>query len=128
MNNKWFCKMLQRLSLRCNIRSVAGALLRMAPALAIVTCLGSTRALGSAPDWLRAAAQAPLSKYAEDTNAVVLLDDQVTSVSDTGEIKTVYRQACRILRTEGRNRGVVAVYFDNETQLTRLKAWSIAAG
>ncbi len=79
------------------------------------------------PDWLREAARAPLPKYPDDVNAVVLLEDQVTTVNSSGEIKTLYRTAIKILRTDGRKRGTVRVYSDDETRLTYLKAWSLAA-
>jgi hypothetical protein len=96
--------------------------------LSAMAVASAPSAAASTPEWLRAATQTPLPKYAEDTNAVVLLDEQITTVTDAGEIKTMYRRAFRILRSEGRNRALVAVYFDNETRLTRLKAWSIPAG
>src|SRR5713226_2180365 len=128
MNNKWFCKMVLQLNPRSNPRKLAGVHLRFGLFLVSVVFSCASHALGGAPDWLRAATQAPLPKYPEDTNAVVLLDDQSTVISDSGEIKTVYRRVYKILRSEGRHHGVVAVYFDNETQLTRLKGWSIAAG
>ncbi len=86
---------------------------------------GIRPALAGVPDWLRAAAQASLPKYPEDTNAVVLLNEQITTVKDSGEIRTLYRRAYKILRPEGRDLGVVAVYFNKETRLTYLKAWSI---
>jgi len=54
-----------------------------------------------------------------------LLDEQVTTVADSGEIKTLYRRAFRILRPEGRKRKMLAVHFDGETRLTYLKGWSL---
>jgi transglutaminase-like putative cysteine protease len=85
------------------------------------------QAAAAVPDWLRAAARAPLPSYPDDTKAVILLDEQVTTVKDNGEIETSYRRALRILRPEGREYGTVGVYFDKETHLTYLKAWSISA-
>jgi hypothetical protein len=87
----------------------------------------SPNAFASAPPWLRAAAQTPLSKYTDDTDAVLLLSEQITTVTDAGEIKTLYRRAYKVLRPGGRDRGVVAVYFDDETRLTELKAWCLPA-
>jgi transglutaminase-like putative cysteine protease len=83
--------------------------------------------LASVPDWLRDAARTELGKYPDDTNAIVLLDEQVTTISDSGEIRTLYRRAYKILRPEGRKHGTVAVYFDSETSLNHLKAWSLPA-
>ena len=88
----------------------------------------SAEALANAPEWARSAAQAQISQHASDAAAAVLLAEQVTTVSESGEIKTLYRRASRILRPEGRNRRSVGVYFDDETRLTYLKGWSILPG
>ena len=47
----------------------------------------SVLAADSAPDWMRAAAQDKLPEYAGDTVAVILLDEQYTTVKDNGEIE-----------------------------------------
>lgn len=85
-------------------------------------------AADQAPDWLLAASQDKLPDYPKDTEAVVLLEEQYTTVKDNGEIETRCRRAYRLLRPEGREGyGGVAVNFDNETKLTYLKAWTITA-
>jgi transglutaminase-like putative cysteine protease len=84
-------------------------------------------AFGGTPDWLKQAAQASLPTYPDDTDAVVLLDDRSTTVSSAGEVRTTYRKAFKILRPGGRTKGTLYVYFDSETQLTFLKAWSITS-
>jgi transglutaminase-like putative cysteine protease len=86
----------------------------------------SALAADSAPDWMRAAAQDKLPEYPKDTVAVVLLDEQSTTVKDNGEIETRYRSVYKLLRPEARgSHGGVAVDFDNETKLSYLKAWTI---
>ena len=110
-----------RPSFNCFLASKASVVL---PAL--VLFLGSTAVAGT-PDWLRALAGQPLPKYPDNTNAVVLLDEQLTSVDHEGEVKTLYRRAYKILRPEGRKHGTFGVYFDQETRLTYLKAWSLSA-
>ncbi len=84
-------------------------------------------ARASTPDWLRAAAQQTLPEYPKDTNAVMLLSEQITTVKDSGEIETLYRAAYKILRPAGRGFGNVEVHFDSQTKLTYLKAWGIPA-
>src|SRR6266496_278443 len=79
----------------------------------------------SVPEWLRQLARAPVPTYTADTAAVVLLDEEITTVADNGEIHTIYRRAVRILRPTARQYGHVVVHFDNETKLTWLKAWSV---
>jgi Domain of Unknown Function with PDB structure (DUF3857)/Transglutaminase-like superfamily len=96
-------------------------------ALIIGLVFTGTLAFSGTPDWLKQAAQAPLPTYPDDTNAVVLLDERVTTVSPAGEVHITYRKAYKILRQEGRTKGTVVVYFDNETQLTFIKAWSITS-
>jgi hypothetical protein len=84
-------------------------------------------ASASVPDWLRSLAQQPARKYADDANAVVLLDDQETTVRDSGEIITHERIAFRILRPEGKDYAEHAVYFDSETKINSFHGWSITA-
>jgi len=90
--------------------------------------VGTLPLRAGAPDWLRAAARMQLPDYPDDPDAVVLLNEQITTVKDNGEIKTRYRRAYKILRPEGRPYGTVVVFFDNETRLTYLKAWSLPPG
>jgi len=89
--------------------------------------LMSGAAAASSPDWLRAAMQTPTPAYPEKTAAVVLLHEEITTVSDSGEVKTLYRRAVKILRASGRDYGTAAVYFDSETKLSNFRAWSITA-
>jgi len=117
MKSKWCCRKWLA------ARPARG--LGLALALALLAAAGSVRA--DVPEWLRAAAQAPLPAHAPDTDAVVLLDEQITLVKERGDIKTVYRRVVKILRPGGREEGTVRVYFDKETRLTYLKAWSLPA-
>jgi transglutaminase-like putative cysteine protease len=81
----------------------------------------------SAPDWLRAAAQDSLPEYPKETEAVVLVDEQMTTVNDKGDIETRYRRAYKLLRPEAReHHGAVVVDFDREKKLTYLKSWTIS--
>src|SRR5215469_15346156 len=93
-----------------------------------VVVLAATSAFAATPDWLKRAAQAPLAAITDDSDAVVLLDEITTTVSPSGEVHTTHRKALKILRPEGRDRGRVHVYFDSETRLTYLKAWSLTPG
>ena len=79
------------------------------------------------PEWVRTLAQQPAKKYADDANAVVLLDDQETTVRDNGEIVDHERIAFRILRPEGKHYAEYPVHFDQETKLNYLHGWSITA-
>ena len=121
MKNRWFCETPSELREAAAPRSIPTALV----ALVLVLLAGPRLLRASTPDWLRAAAQTPPGKYPDDTKAVVLLDEQITTITESGEARTLYRRAYRILRPEGRKYGTVVVPFDQETLLNHLRAWSI---
>jgi Domain of Unknown Function with PDB structure (DUF3857)/Transglutaminase-like superfamily len=82
----------------------------------------------SAPDWLRAAAQAKLPAYPDEPIAVFLLNETQTSVQANGEIESRQRIAVKILRPKGQEEyGYAGVPFDNETKITSFKGWTITA-
>jgi hypothetical protein len=94
--------------------------------LAICTLL-STPGFAAVPDWVHAAANQTLMPVDKEVNAIVLLDDQTTTVQDNGDVYTRERRIVKILRPEGREHARIHVYFDNETKLKSLHAWSITA-
>ncbi len=96
------------------------------PWIVLMNCLPIAANAG-VPDWLRSAAQQPPKTYADDANAVILLDDQETTVKDSGEIVTHERIAYRILRPEGKSYAAHPVYFDSETKINSFHGWSITA-
>lgn len=79
------------------------------------------------PDWLRAAAHQPVKKYADDVNAVVLVQDETTSINDKGEIVRHGRLVYRILRPEGRELANYPVYYDSDSKVNYLRGWSITS-
>jgi transglutaminase-like putative cysteine protease len=82
----------------------------------------------SAPDWLRVAAHETLPENPKDAVAVILLDDQQTTVKDNGEIETRYRRAYKILRPEAReDYSGITVEFDSQSKISFFKAWTITA-
>ena len=118
MNNNWFW-------LRKRRGSGSSKLAALFLAAGLLLC--SPLANAGVPEWLRAAARTSLPDYPEDTAAVMLLNEQTTTVTKAGEIKTRYRRAYKILRAEGRGYGTVVVDFDQETRLTFLRGWSLPA-
>jgi hypothetical protein len=94
----------------------------------VLLCLfSSPLSVAGTPDWLRALADAPQKKYADDVNSVVLLDEGETTVRENGEIVTHGRTAYRILRPGGRDYARFELPFDSETKITYLRGWSITA-
>lgn len=79
------------------------------------------------PDWLRALARQPAKTYADDVNAVVLLDDNVTTVKENGDIMRHGRRVVRILRPEGRKEGDYARSYNGDSKVNYLRGWSITS-
>src|SRR6266852_1945123 len=79
------------------------------------------------PEWLRTVARQAPKTYASDVNAVLLLDDQETTVNDKGEILEHGRVAYRILRPEGRDYANFEIGYSNETKVNFIRGWSITS-
>jgi hypothetical protein len=80
------------------------------------------------PEWLRNLQRQPAKTYADDVNWVVLLDDNVTTVKENGDILRRGRRALRILRPEGRNRAsLMELGYNSFTKVNYLRAWSITS-
>jgi hypothetical protein len=79
------------------------------------------------PDWVRSTANQTLMPVDKEVNAIVLLDDQTTSVQDNGDVYMLERRIVKIVRPEGREIAKVYVPFDNESKLKSFHAWSITA-
>ena len=77
------------------------------------------------PQWLRDAAHDAAAKPAGDAKAVILYDEQVTTVKDNGEVETLYRRAYLIVRPGGHDYGKLFVPFDSQTRITSIKAWCL---
>lgn len=94
----------------------------------LVAFLGSSLAgMAETPDWLRYLARETPKKYADDVDAVNLLDEKETTVNDKGEQLERVRLVYRILRPEGRSVASISISFDKETKVNFLRGWSITA-
>ena len=92
--------------------------------LLLNVCVAAT-AFASPPDWFQRAAKEPLPAYPDTIPAVMLRNEQIVNIKNNGEITTINRIVYKILRAEGRKYGDITIYFDSETRITSLKAWSI---
>jgi transglutaminase-like putative cysteine protease len=79
----------------------------------------------SVPDWVRTAAAQTLPHYPAETNAVVLLEDTVYTVSPDGRAVEHVRHVVKILRPQGRDEAMIHVGFDKETKILTMNVWSI---
>src|SRR5712671_5778791 len=99
--------------------------------LGLITCFWAcaplARAGGDAPGWMHALVNTPLPSYDEKTDAVLLYSETNVTVVSTDKIRTQVREAYKILRPNGRRRGVVAVDFGPQKKIKGLHGWCIPA-
>jgi hypothetical protein len=92
--------------------------------LAMVPCA----AAGSdAPQWMHTLVGVTLPPYDEKTDAVLLYSETNVTVLSRDRIRTHVREAYKILRPDGRERGTVRVYFNPGRKITSLHGWCIPA-
>jgi hypothetical protein len=99
----------------------------LAVMIAIAAAVQAPAATAGIPGWLQTQVNAPTAQPDARTAAVVLYSDTNVSVLTNGRIRRTERRVYRILRPEGRDRGVVRVDFDSRTRITGLHAWCIPA-
>lgn len=80
-----------------------------------------------APQWMHDLAGASLPPHDEKTDAVLLYSETDVTVVSADKIKTVVREAYKILRPEGRGHGTVVVYLNSNKKVTSLHGWCIPA-
>ena len=85
------------------------------------------RAGSAAPDWMRALVNVPLPPYDDKTDAVLLFSQRDVTVVSADKIRTHVREAYKILRPGGRERGTVAVHFNPERKVKSIHGWCIPA-
>jgi hypothetical protein len=89
-------------------------------------CVARAAAGGDAPQWMHALVGVQLPTYDEKTNAVQLFSETNVTVVSTDKIKTHVREAFKILRPGGRERGSPSVYFTSPGQkVTSFHGWCI---
>ena len=95
-------------------------------------CLASLLLPGAAfasketvPDWVRSAIAQPITGIGENAKAVVLLDDTTFTVGADGKAVEHRRHVVKILRPNGREDGIVRIWFDNDSKLLSLHVWSV---
>ena len=97
----------------------------------IAICIGvmvpRAAASSDAPQWMHGLVGVPLPSYDEKTDAVLLYSETNVTVLSENKIRTHVRKAYKILRPEGRERGMVYVYFNPTTKITSLHGWCIPA-
>src|SRR5947209_298688 len=122
MNNRFCCNLWEP----ARVSSTLVTLLLWSVALVV---LGITPAVAGsdAPQWMHAVVNAPLPPHDEKTDAVLLYSDTNVNVISTDKIKITVRQAYKILRPGGRDRGIAVVYLNSNRKVTSLHGWCIPA-
>jgi predicted transglutaminase-like cysteine proteinase len=119
MNNRFFC------NLPCLLRVTSRLIVLELASLGLldpVPCLA-----GDAPQWMHTQVNVSLPAYDDKTNAVLLYSQTEVTVVSADKIKTTVREAYKILRPDGRGRGVASVYFNPERRIRSLHGWCIPA-
>jgi transglutaminase-like putative cysteine protease len=98
-----------------------------AAACAVTYAPYATAAASDAPQWMHAQANVQLPEYDEKTDAVLLYSETNVTVIATDKIRTTVREAYKILRPNGRERGTVWVYLNPERKIKSLHGWCIPA-
>jgi hypothetical protein len=80
-----------------------------------------------APAWMHALVNVPIPAHDEKVDAVLLYSETNVNVVSADKIKTVVREAYKILRPQGRERGAVWVFFNSNRKVTSLHGWCIPA-
>ncbi|MGB7640731.1 MAG: DUF3857 domain-containing protein, partial [Terriglobales bacterium] len=107
---------------------------RVRSGLMFLSCMASLMvafvpraAAGDAPQWMHALVGAQLPQYDDKTSAVVLYSDMSVTVLSEDKIRMHVREAYKILRPEGHDRGTVWVNFNPERKISSLHGWCIPA-
>src|SRR6516225_3818441 len=123
MNNRLCCNQQRRapairsriMKLRCWVLTAAF----------LATLAYAPSALCDAPQWMHDVVNAPLPAHDEKAEAVVLYSETDVTVVSGDRVKTVVREAYKILRPEGRQHGTVWVYLNSHMKITSLHGWCI---
>lgn len=98
---------------------------------AIVHCLAPAprlHAADTAPAWLLAVRNQPVTLNTGDSTSLILLDENIVSIGTNGRRVTRQRQVIRILKREGRERAVAQMrYATKIDKVSDFQAWLIPA-
>ncbi len=99
--------------------------------LCVASCIlaGAPQAVagGDAPPWMHALVNVPLPPYDEKTDAVLLYSETNVTVVSTEKVRTQVREAYKILRPNGRHRGILDVDVGSQKKIKSIHGWCIPA-
>ncbi len=101
-------------------------LFSLAVAAAMLTCVPLSHG-GDAPQWMHSLVNGPIPAYDDKTDAVLLYSETNVTVISADKIRTQVREAYKILRPNGRQRGTLAVDFGPQKKIKSIHGWCIPA-
>jgi hypothetical protein len=113
--------------LSCSRPASRAALQIAALAVMCVLLCPAAFSAAEAPAWMHALVNVPLPAHDEKTDAVVLYSETNVTVLSADRIRTQVREAFKILRPDGRERGTVFVHFNPQRKIRNLSGWCIPA-
>ncbi|HEX3571132.1 MAG TPA: DUF3857 and transglutaminase domain-containing protein [Acidobacteriaceae bacterium] len=121
MKNRSFCNQLERKP------ATEGKAWLWVAVLSVCVLAWPSRAAADAPGWMHALASASVPAHDDKTDAVEMYSERIVTVQSADKIKTLVREAYKIVRPGGRDLGTVVIPFDSATRITNLHAWCIPA-
>jgi hypothetical protein len=95
-------------------------------AILALLLLSSPALADDTPSWVQQAAAIKVPTYDKDVPAVVLINESLTSINSEGRETSVFNQAVRILRREGREYAFGEVgYVPDSGKVKEFRAWLI---
>ena len=79
------------------------------------------------PDWVKQAAAQPMPRLEPRTNAVILMREDTLNVAQDGKITRLHREVRKILSPRGHDAADTRVYFDSQSKVNYLRAWTLTA-
>src|SRR5215467_2561019 len=116
MNNRLYCCRVRRLP------ATNGTSVRFQYWMVLLVCVwmmgyAPRATAGDAPQWMHALVNTPVPPHDDKTDAVLLYSETNVSVYSADRIKTVVREAYKILRPQGRELGTVLVYVNSHRKV-----------
>src|SRR5215469_13340110 len=126
MNNRLCCSPVRPEAATSKARVLLQGWIGLGIAAAILAYAPSAVA-SDAPAWIHALVNVPLPAHDEKTDAVMLFSLTQVNVVSADKIKVTVRRAYKILRPQGRERGLVLVHLNSNRKITSLHGWCIPA-
>lgn len=93
--------------------------------LLVLLCPAAFAYASDAPDWLKAAARIPVPEVKAHTPCVILSNENVISVQDSGKLVRRTRVVYKILNKDGRDCASMPAYYNKDSKISGLHAWTL---